>query len=344
MDTPGRRLGKKVVELHHVSKSYGDRPLIKDFSYLFRPDERVGIIGGNGVGKSTLLELITQRLPPDSGRIEQGITIAIGYFDQHSQDLQAAMHEQQRVIDYIKEEGEYVKTADGSQISASQMLERFMFLPNQHYAPIQKLSGGEKRRLFLLRVLMSAPNLLILDEPTNDLDVMTLTVLEDYLEAFNGCVIIVSHDRYFLDRCVSSIIAFEGDGQLHTYTGNYSDYVEAKAAQQSAPPMVLAAPAASPVRAAPVVLTPASEIPVSKVSAAPKGGKLSYKEKREYEQLEQAIPQMERDKAELEHQLYGAASQDYTQVQAMAQRLADLNQAIEDATERWMSLAERDPG
>ncbi|MBC7825178.1 MAG: ABC-F family ATP-binding cassette domain-containing protein, partial [Candidatus Parcubacteria bacterium] len=198
--TAGRRIGKKVIEITNVSKSFGDRVLIKDFTYEFSPDDRVGIIGANGAGKSTLMNLVTGRLAPDSGTVEIGSTIHIGYFDQHSEDLLNSLNQDQRVIDYLKETAELVTLADGTVITASQMLEKFLFPGSQQYSPIHKLSGGEKRRLFLLQVLLSAPNVLILDEPTNDLDVQTLAILEEYLEDFNGCVIVVSHDRYFLDR------------------------------------------------------------------------------------------------------------------------------------------------
>ena len=230
--TPGRRIGKKVIELNNVAKGYGERTLIKDFTYEFEPEDRVGIIGGNGAGKSTLMDIITGRIQPDSGSVEIGSTIHIGYFDQHSDELLAALNENQRAIEYIKEVGEFVQIADGTKITASQMLERFLFPGDQQYAPIHKLSGGEKRRLFLLRVLMSAPNVLILDEPTNDLDVQTLAVLEEYLEDFNGCVIVVSHDRYFLDRSVERIFALEPGGNLRQYPGNYSVYLDYKQAQE----------------------------------------------------------------------------------------------------------------
>ena len=230
--TPGRRIGKKVIELNNVAKGYGERTLIKDFTYEFEPEDRVGIIGGNGAGKSTLMDIITGRIQPDSGSVEIGSTIHIGYFDQHSDELLAALNENQRAIEYIKEVGEFVQIADGTKITASQMLERFLFPGDQQYAPIHKLSGGEKRRLFLLRVLMSAPNVLILDEPTNDLDVQTLAVLEEYLEDFNGCVIVVSHDRYFLDRTVEKIFALEPGGNLRQYPGNYSVYLDYKQAQE----------------------------------------------------------------------------------------------------------------
>ncbi|MEG3845087.1 ABC-F family ATP-binding cassette domain-containing protein, partial [Microcoleus sp. herbarium14] len=229
--TAGRRIGKKVVELLNISKAYGDRTLIKDFTYNFTPEDRIGIIGCNGAGKSTLMDIITGRLQPDSGTVEIGTTIHIGYFDQHSEDL--TPNEDQRVIEYLKSVAELVKTSDGEIITASQMLEKFLFPPIQQYAPINKLSGGEKRRLFLLKVLMSAPNLLILDEPTNDLDVQTLAVLEDYLEDFNGCVIVVSHDRYFLDRTIDMVFALEPGGNLRLYPGNYSVYLDHKKAEEA---------------------------------------------------------------------------------------------------------------
>jgi ATP-binding cassette subfamily F protein uup len=229
--TAGRRIGKKVIELLNICKAYGDRTLIKDFTYNFTPEDRIGIIGSNGAGKSTLMDIITGRIQPDSGTVEIGTTIHIGYFDQHSEDL--TPNEDQRVIEYLKSVAELVQTADGEIITASQMLEKFLFPPNQQYAPINKLSGGEKRRLFLLKVLMSAPNVLILDEPTNDLDVQTLAVLEDYLEDFNGCVIVVSHDRYFLDRTIDMVFALEPGGNLRLYPGNYSVYLDYKKAEEA---------------------------------------------------------------------------------------------------------------
>jgi len=329
ISTVGRRIGKKVIELTNLSKAYDGRTLIQDFTYTFSPEDRIGIIGPNGVGKSTLMDLITGRIPPDSGQVEIGSTIHIGYFDQHSDDL--SLNDNQRVIDYLKEVAELIKTTDGSVITASQMLERFLFPPNQQYAPIHKLSGGEKRRLFLLRVLMAAPNVLILDEPTNDLDVQTLAVLEDYLEDFNGCVIVVSHDRYFLDRTVDTIFAFEAAGQLRQYPGNYSVYLETKKdeeeqlqtqkksseAQQPAQPSKLSSQNSSQSR------------------------KLTFKEKREYETLEAQIPAMEAEKAELEKLLYHNPPGGFTKVQQLSERLAELSEAIDTATERWLELAER---
>jgi len=334
ISTPGRRIGKKVIELENVSKGYDERTLIKNFTYEFSPDDRVGIIGGNGAGKSTLMDIITGRIQPDSGRVELGSTIHIGYFDQHSEALLEALNENQRVIDYLKEVAELVKTADGSVITASQMLERFLFPGNQQYAPISKLSGGEKRRLFLLRVLMSAPNVLILDEPTNDLDVQTLSVLEEYLEDFNGCVIAVSHDRYFLDRTVNKIFALESGGNLRQYPGNYSVYLdykqaeEAEASQQSAN---------SQAKKEESPLAQKSERQSSNNS---KPRRLSTWEKREFEKLEGKIAQLEAEKAEVEKALYNASPGSATKVQQLYEQVETLTQAIETATERWMELAE----
>jgi len=336
ISTVGRRIGKKVIELEQISKGYGDRTLIRDFSYLFNPDDRIGIIGGNGVGKSTLMDIVTGRVEPDSGTVDRGATIHIGYFDQHSEDV--TLNENDRVIDYLKGVAELVKTSDGSVITASQMLERFLFPPNQQYAPIHKLSGGEKRRLFLLRVLMGAPNVLILDEPTNDLDVQTLAVLEEYLEDFNGCVIVVSHDRYFLDRTVDTIFAFEGEGVIRQYPGNYSIYLDYKRVEE------LDADKAAKTQAKKEKVQTVEAVPsktAAKSDDSSKARKLSYKEKREYEALELKIPEMEQEKEALESLLYGNPPGDFTELQRLTEQLAKLSQAIDDSTERWMELAER---
>lgn len=332
--TTGRRIGKKVIELTNICKGYGDRILIKDFTYNFHPEDRVGIIGSNGAGKSTLMDMITGKITPDSGVVDLGYTIHIGYFNQHSDDVN--VNEEQRVIDYLKSIAELVKINDGSVITASQMLERFLFPPIQQYAPINKLSGGEKRRLFLLKILMGAPNVLILDEPTNDLDVQTLGVLEEYLEDFNGCVIVVSHDRYFLDRTVDKIFALEPGGKVQEYPGNYSLYLEYKQSQadqatQAAEMLAKSSPAA-----------PAVTAPTTATTTTPKNRKLSYKEKREYETLDAQIPQMEAEKLELEKTLYHNPPSGYTAVQQLSDQLAKLNEAIDKATDRWLQLAERD--
>jgi ABC transport system ATP-binding/permease protein len=333
ISTMGRRIGKKVAELTDVSKSYGDRTLIKDFTYEFTPDDRIGIIGMNGAGKSTLMNLITGRIEPDSGTVDIGSTIQFGYFDQHSDELQSGINNNQRVIDYLKDVAELVKTSDGSIITASQMLERFLFSPNQQYSPIGKLSGGEKRRLFLLQVLLAAPNVLILDEPTNDLDVQTLGVLEEYLEDFKGAVIVVSHDRYFLDRTVETIFALEPGGNVRRYPGNYSIYLDCKKdekREENSAPTIQVGP--KPTAPEPVAVEPA---PI-----ATKARKVTFKEKREYEELEAKMPTLEAEKAELEAKLYSNSSGGYSDVQALSDRLANVNSEIERSTDRWMELAE----
>ncbi|HEY9783382.1 MAG TPA: ABC-F family ATP-binding cassette domain-containing protein [Leptolyngbyaceae cyanobacterium] len=336
--TPGRRIGKKVIELNNVAKGYGERTLIKDFTYEFEPEDRVGIIGGNGAGKSTLMDIITGRIQPDSGSVEIGSTIHIGYFDQHSDELLAALNENQRAIEYIKEVGEFVQIADGTKITASQMLERFLFPGDQQYAPIHKLSGGEKRRLFLLRVLMSAPNVLILDEPTNDLDVQTLAVLEEYLEDFNGCVIVVSHDRYFLDRTVEKIFALEPGGNLRQYPGNYSVYLDYKQAQegdkQDKEDKGTRGQGDKGTRGQGDKQTRGQGEKSQKLR------KLSNWEKQEFETLENKIAQMEAEKAQTEKALYSAAPGAVTQVKQMYEQVESLQQQIDAATERWLELAD----
>jgi len=333
ISTVGRRIGKKVIELNQVSKAYDGRTLIKNFTYEFSPEDRIGIIGGNGAGKSTLMDMITGRVHPDSGSVEIGATIHIGYFNQHSEELLTALNEDQRVIDYIKEEGEFIKITDGTQITASQMLERFLFPGNQQYAPIHKLSGGEKRRLFLLRVLMGAPNVLILDEPTNDLDVQTLAVLEDYLEDFSGCVIVVSHDRYFLDRTIDTIFSFEEGGNLRQYPGNYSvylDYKKAEEAQQQA--------ANAKDKSKNVEVQKTASVPKEVENKKRRG--LSNWEKKEFEQLEGKIAQLEAEKTEAEKMLVNVSPGNYSQVQKLYEQVESLKQAIDVATERWLELAE----
>ena len=328
ISTVGRRIGKKVIELKDVSKGYNGRTLIKDFTYQFSPEDRIGIIGGNGAGKSTLMDIMTAKIKPDSGSVEIGTTIHIGYFNQHSEELLTAVNEDQRVIDYIKEEGEFIQISDGTKITASQMLERFLFPGNQQYAPINKLSGGEKRRLYLLRILISAPNVLILDEPTNDLDVQTLAVLEDYLEDFNGCVIVVSHDRYFLDRTVDRIFALEEGGGLRQYPGNYSIYLDYKKAEE-----------AEKQETQKTVIV--EEKVVSPVTETKKRRRLSNWERREFEELEGKIAKLEADKTAVERKLATLAG-NYSQVQKLYEEVEMLKKNIDLSTERWLELAEMD--
>src|SRR5215204_5954976 len=285
------RLGKKVLELRDLTKSYDGRVLIGGFSRTLLPGERVGVIGPNGAGKTTLLEIIAGRVAPDAGSLEVGQTVRIGYYDQESR----ALDEQERVIDYIRAVAERVETADGSFITAGQMLERFLFTGAMQYAPIAKLSGGERRRLYLLRVLMGAPNVLLLDEPTNDLDIQTMATLEDYLDGFNGCLVVVSHDRYFLDRTVEHIFRFEGGGRLREYPGNYSAFLEARRKEESD---------AAPVEAS------ASARPAERQSNEPPPAKrkLSFKERKELEETEARIEGTERRLTEMEAELSANAS------------------------------------
>jgi len=329
ISAPSRRLGKKVIELTGISKGYGDRTLIRDFTHTFGPEDRIGIIGSNGTGKSTLMNIITGRIEPDAGSVDIGSTVHIGYFDQHSEDLVTGANAEQRVLDYLKEVAEYVQTGDGTRITASQMLERFLFPPNQQYLPLHKLSGGERRRLFLLKVLMEAPNVLILDEPTNDLDVQTLGVLEEYLEDFGGCVITVSHDRYFLDRTVETIFALEEGGKVRQYPGNYSVYQEIKQAELAAAE-----------QAAPVKQT-ASEPETGAIArSSSHRRKFSNREREEFQRLEKEIPAMESEKAALEKQIYSALPGSVSEVQKLYERIEALTQAIDAGTERWLELSE----
>jgi len=341
ISTVGRRIGKKVIQLNQVTKSYNDRILINNFSYEFSPEEHVGFIGANGSGKSTLMDMIIGRVQPDAGSVEIGSTVHIGYFNQHSEELFTPAHENQRVIDYVKEEGEFVKIADGTKITASQMLERFLFPGNQQYAPIYKLSGGEKRRLFLLRLLIGAPNVVILDEPTNDLDVQTLAVLEDYLEDFSGCVIVVSHDRYFLDRTVDKIFSLEAGGNLRQYPGNYSVYLEYKQAE-AVDVQKVAQLEKAPNKSISTVNPEKTPKSTSSSSEMKKPRRMSNWERREFDQLEGKIAQLEKDKVTAETSLANTSGKDFDQIQKLYGQIESLTQAINVATERYFELAEMD--
>jgi ATP-binding cassette subfamily F protein uup len=313
------RMGKKILELDVISKSYDHLKLIEGFKYTVKRNDRIGIIGPSGSGKTTLLDIIAGRIEPEAGRVDRGQTIVIGYYDQHNRELNGS----ERVIDYIREGAERIETADGQEITASQMLERFLFPTAMQYDLISRLSGGEQRRLYLLRVLMSAPNLLMLDEPTNDLDIQTLVRLEEYLDSFAGCLMVVSHDRYFLDRTVDTIFRFEGAGQIKEYAGNYSAFLEAREGE-------------SPQTIEPKATTPRAE-PRTGPSAPAR--KLSYKERREFEELENRIEVSESRKAELERVLASSAS-DFVAVEAAYTELQSLNQELERDIDRWASLAE----
>ncbi len=313
------RLGRKIIALEHIKQAFGERTLIRDFSYTVLRDDRVGIVGPNGSGKSTLLNIIAGRLAPDSGTVDVGQTVKIGCFSQESGDMDDTM----RVIDYIREEANIIATADGGTVSASQMLERFLFPPNVQWMPIAKLSGGEKRRLYLLRILMGAPNVLLLDEPTNDLDIQTLTILEDYLDDFPGAVIVVSHDRYFLDRVADKIFAFEHDGDIRQYTGGYSDYRDKRT-----PPEPAAAGKANGKDAKP----PAPR-------EAKKPCRFTFNEQREYEQIDGVIAGVERKLHEVAARI-DAAGSDFEQLQMLVAEQKQLESELDGLLERWTYLNE----
>ncbi|XID92038.1 ABC-F family ATP-binding cassette domain-containing protein [Paenibacillaceae bacterium WGS1546] len=322
------RLGKKIVELERLSKRLGGRELIKDFTYIAVPGDRVGIVGRNGSGKSTLLKLIAGKLAPDGGRAELGPTVKLGWFSQEREELDESL----RVIEYVREGAEQVRTADGSTISAGQMLERFLFPPAAQWSAISKLSGGEKRRLQLLRVLMEAPNVLLLDEPTNDLDIAALTVLEDYLDDFPGVVFVVSHDRYFLDRTVDRIVAFEGDGVLTVHAGNYSDYAGRREAGEQA--ASAAAKAAAPAGGA-----SSAGGGSARADGARPVLKMSYKDQQDFERIDGWIAEAEEALAAVAVRMEEAAS-DSARLQELLAEQAELERKLDGLLERWTELNE----
>ena len=322
MSSVASRMGNKTIELSDISKSYGERILIKDYNYIFLKNDRIGIIGPNGCGKTTLLKIINGIVRPDTGTVEMGQTIRVGYFSQENE----YMDDSEKVIDYVKEVGEYITTPEGK-ITASQMLENFLFDGAMQWSRIEKLSGGEKRRLYLLRVLMSSPNVLILDEPTNDLDIQTLTILEDYLDRFDGIIIIVSHDRYFLDRTVNRIFSFEGEGEIHQFEGGYSDYLIRKELEA----------------------VPEEKVSAGKAEKADKDAnkdawkqhekkiRFTYKEQKEFESIDDDIAELEGKIEKLDQEI----AQNVTN----SARLNDLlkekeqaEQALDEKMDRWVYL------
>lgn len=328
MASVSSRLGKTTVELEHITKSYGDRTLINDFSYIFLRDDRIGIIGPNGCGKSTLMKIIDGTVKPDTGTVTIGQTVKIGYFSQENE----ALEENMRVIDYVRSGAEYIRQPDGSLITASAMLERFLFPGDMQYALIKKLSGGEKRRLYLLRILMEAPNVLFLDEPTNDLDIATLTILEDYLDHFDGIVAVVSHDRYFLDRVVRRIFSYEEDGHLVQYEGGYTDYLHAKQTKEAA-------------------ITPSGTDSTVTENASKtinrsnwKDGqthkkKMTYQEQKDFETIEEDIQKLETRLEEIDEEM-GRAASDFVRLGKLSEEKENLSQELEQKMERWMYLEE----
>ena len=326
------RMGKTTIELENISKAYGDNVLIKDFSYNFLKGDRVGFVGKNGCGKTTLMKIIDGRLQPDSGTVNIGQTIKIGYYTQEIESNESAgiayMNPEDKVIDYIKNTAEFVRTEDGL-VSASVMLERFLFEPSQQYSKIEKLSGGERRRLNLLRVLMEAPNVLILDEPTNDLDIETMTILEDYLDSFDGIVITVSHDRYFLDRVARRIFSFEGNGLIEQYEGGYTDYINKKKDKEQAT-----------LKNSDKVKSK-SENKAEKESYKTRNKKLkfSYNEQREYETIEDDIAQLEEKLSRLEDEMNKNATNSVKLKEIMEEKEETENLLMEKM-DRWEYLEE----
>lgn len=327
MNSVSTRLGKKTIELSDICKSFGEKKVIDDFTYIFLRDDRIGIIGQNGCGKSTLMKIITGNLKPDSGSVEIGDTVRIGYFMQENEPLDEKM----TVLEFVRSIGEYVTTATGK-ATASQMCEKFLFGPKSQWTPISKLSGGEKRRLYLLSVLMSAPNVLILDEPTNDLDIETLEILEDYLDGFAGIVIVVSHDRYFLDRTVDRIFSFEGGGRLKQYEGGFSDYYEKKQTENG----IASDGAVQSVKEA-VSGDTTSAKPKKYYKERENKLKFTYAEQKEYDTIDDDIASLESKIEELDGEIAGAATQ-YSRLNELMQEKADVEAQLEHKMDRWVYL------
>lgn len=316
----GERQGKKIIEAHHISKSFEGVNLIDDFSYVFKRKERVGVIGPNGVGKSTFLNLLSQNIKPDSGELEIGLTTKFGYYTQD----ETIFDPNKKVLDIVKEVAEFIKLEDGSEVSASQLLNQFLFPPKMQHNFVGKLSGGEKRRLQLLRVLMANPNFLILDEPTNDLDIVTLNVLEDYLNNFAGCLIIVSHDRYFMDRLVDHLFVFKGNGVIKDFPGNYSDYREIEGVPTADLP--------KQEKEKPKVEV---ETPIKETAPAKK---LTFNEQRELKELDRDIPKLEAKKKELQESL--SHETEYEKLQEISREIKDVENDLEEKEMRWLELSE----
>jgi ABC transport system ATP-binding/permease protein len=318
LDIKEARQGGKIMEVEHITKNYGALPIVSDFSYVFKKNDRIGVVGKNGVGKSTFLDMLTGKLKPDTGEVMPGVTTKFGYFTQEA----ISLNPNNRLIEEVKEIAEFITLSDGSQVSASKFLDSFLFPPEKQYNYINKLSGGEKKRLQLLKLLVTNPNFLILDEPTNDFDIDTLNVLEDFLERFTGCLLLVSHDRYFMDHLVNQLFVFEGDGQIRLFNGNYSDYRDWLEEQEAAPVQKVQAPA-----------------PVEQKSKSTEKRKASFKEKEEYEKLQKEIEKLESQKQAVIAQLNGG-SNDHKQLQDWSAEIQRITDAVDQKTLRWMELSE----
>ncbi|WP_077213710.1 ABC-F family ATP-binding cassette domain-containing protein [Bacillus dakarensis] len=318
MSLSGSRLGKQVFEVKDASKAYGSQVIMNHFDLLVKPGDRLGIVGRNGTGKSTMLNILAGKIPLDSGEIIVGQTVKVAYYTQENEDLD----ENKRMIEYLKETAQVVQTSDGKTISAAQMLERFLFPTYTHGTPIRKLSGGEKRRLYLLKILMSEPNVLLLDEPTNDLDTQTLTVLEDYLDDFPGVVITVSHDRYFLDKVAQQLLVLRGEGVIDSFYGNYTEFLESDKEKGIEP-----------------AEKPAGEIPKVQEQEKPKKKKMTYKEKLEWEKIDDDIASVEERLQEISDEITKTGS-DFEKAQALMNEENTLNEKLEYLIERWSYLSE----
>jgi len=318
LNLKGTRLGKKIMEINYIGKSFGDLKLLENFTYTFKRNEKIGIVGKNGCGKTTLLNILTSHVSPDSGNIDIGETVVMGYYEQDG----IQFDENQRVIDIAKEIAEVVKMSDGSKVSAGEFLKQFLFTAEMQYTLVAKLSGGEKRRLYLMTVLMRNPNFLVLDEPTNDLDILTLNVLEDYLNAFNGCVLIVSHDRFFMDKIVEHLFVFEGETVVRDFPGNYSRYLDYKELKEEQARR----------------LQPKTERPVKEKNTNEKPKKLTYKEQKEFEALEAEISQLESEKTNIETILYDGSLQ-HEEVLEKSNRLGEIIKLLDKKSDRWLELS-----
>ena len=321
-------MGKKTIELHHISKRYGEKVLIDDFDHIVLRNQRLGIIGPNGCGKSTLIKIIAGLVEPDRGSVEIGETIKLGYFAQEVPDMDT----DQRVIDYIKDVAEYLPTKDGK-ITASQMLERFLFTPEMQYAPVSKLSGGEKKRLYLLKVIFTGANVYLFDELSNDIDIQTLTILEDFLNSFPGIVITVSHDRYFLDNVVDRIFAFDGDGHLQQYEGGYTDYLETKQKREAD---------TAEEKSAGMPKAGAAKEETAKMAKDWKQNrpiklKFSYKEQREFETIDEDIAALEEKIAAYEEEILANAT-DSGKLNELMKKKEEAEKTLEEKMDRWVYL------
>lgn len=320
LDFREARQGGKILEVEHIAKSYGDQVIIEDFSHVFKKKDRIGVVGKNGVGKSTFLDILTGNGKPDKGEVIRGVTTKFGYFTQESINL----NPENRLIEEVKEIAEFITLADGSQISASKFLDNFLFPPEKQYNYVSKLSGGEKKRLQLLKLLVTNPNFLILDEPTNDFDIDTLNVLEDYLEQFSGCLMLVSHDRYFMDHLVDQLFVFEGDGRIRIFNGNYTDYRDWVIEQESN--------AAGKSAAKTQAQESATEPPSGKK-------KPTYKEKQEFETLQSEIDALEKKKADIESR-FSNGTTDHRQIAEWSKEIQAVADEIDEKTSRWIALSE----